>query len=691
MIQKRFAIGLFATAALAGCATTGATAPTVPTEPAMPTIAPAAETAPTLQSDANTAVLIPRGNGDGLIVGSSESGGVELYGLDGARITSIAAGAAVGIDARYGAPSQNAWTVAALDGATNRLRLFEVDAESRTGRERTVRDIPIGFAGESLCLYRDARDATLYAFALGGGGEIAQYMISARDAGYDATLVRQLRVASEASYCAADDANGDLYVAEQGVGFWRFEADPEAEVVPRLIDAAHVGNLTGEAGGIAVYGAGNATYVVASDASANRFHVYDRNADYRLVGSFALTPAGTVDGVEAAGGLNATSFGYGAGLPRGALLAMDDENDGGTNYKLVSWAEIAGALNLAAGTPRDPRVAPQSNMAIVHPTVETRPVETDGDSADDPAIWVDRNNPSRSIIIGTQKQSGLYVYDLQGRVLQFLPDGRMNNVDVRDNFSLGGQPVSIATASNRTNDSISIYRIDAATRRLSNVEDGVQPTGFVDPYGLCMYQSAQSGKTYVFVTDNNGPLRQWELIDAGNGRVRAERVRDIPFASQTEGCVADDATGILYVAEEDVGLWRVGAEPNAPATPVSIATVEANDALKDDMEGIGLYDLGDGRGYLVLSSQGNNTYAVFRREGANEYVGSFAVLADSARGIDGISETDGLEVLSANLGGAYGSGIFVAQDGRNIAPQEYQNFKLVPWSSIAAALGLESR
>src|SRR5690606_24545150 len=159
-------------------------------------------------------------------------------------------------------------------------------------------------------------------------------------------------------------------------------------------------------------------------------------------------------------------------------------------------------------------------------------------------------------------QSGLYVYDLQGRVLQFLPDGRMNNVDLRYNFSLDGRPVSIVTASNRTNDGIAIYRVDANTRRLVEIADGLQPTGFIDPYGLCRYQSAQWGRTYVFVTDNDGPVRQWELVDAGNGRVRANRVRDIPFGSQTEGCVADDELGVLYVAEEDVGLWRVGAEPD---------------------------------------------------------------------------------------------------------------------------------
>lgn len=682
-MRKSWAIGLFASAAIAGCATSGS-----PTAPA--SLTAIAETAPTAQSDANTAVILPRDGADALIVGSSESAGVELYDLSGTRLAALGGGAVVGVDARYGAPSDNGWIVAALDGATNRIRLFDLDAESVVARDRTAGEINLGFAGESLCLYRDARDATLYAFVIGSAGQIVQYMIGPQGEGLGATLVRQLNVASEAKFCTADDATGDLYVAEQGVGFWRFDADPEAEIVPDLIDAVRLGQITEEAGGVAVYNTGDASYLVGSDASANRFHVYDRNADHAFIGSFVLGE-GAVGGVEAAGGLHAVSLPLGARFSQGALIAMDDENAAGTNYKLISWADIAAALDLATGTPRDPRVAPASTMAIVHPTMETQPVETDGDSADDPAIWIDHADPSRSLIIGTQKQSGLYVYDMQGRVVQFLPDGRMNNVDLRYNFSLGGQNVAIVTASNRTDDGISIYRVDAAARRLVNVADGLQQTGFLDPYGLCMYQSARTGDTYVFVNGDGGAMRQYRLTDAGNRRVRATQVREIPFASQTEGCVADDEAGILYVGEEDVGLWRVGAEPDAPATPVSFATVEANEALKDDLEGIGLYDLGGGRGYLIVSSQGNNTFAVFRREGNNEYIGSFAVLADPATGIDGVSETDGLEVTSANLGGVYSGGVFIAQDGRNIAPPEYQNFKLVPWSAIADALNLEIR
>ncbi len=206
-----------------------------------------------------------------------------------------------------------------------------------------------------------------------------------------------------------------------------------------------------------------------------------------------------------------------------------------------------------------------------------------------------------------------------------------------------------------------------------------------------MYRSSRSGRTYVFISDPDGLVRQWELVPTRAGKVRARKVRDIKFGSQTEGCVADDQSGILYVAEEDIGLWRVPAEPNASAAPTSVDKVEANPKLKDDLEGVGLYNLGGGRGYLVVSSQGNNSYAVYRREGDNAYLGSFSVIADPASGIDGISETDGLDVSSASLGPGFEHGAMIAQDGRNVLPVENQNFKYVPWSEIARALNLEAR
>jgi len=108
-----------------------------------------------------------------------------------------------------------------------------------------------------------------------------------------------------------------------------------------------------------------------------------------------------------------------------------------------------------------------------------------------------------------------------------------------------------------------------------------------------------------------------------------------------------------------------------------------------DVEGMAIYYGPDGAGYLLVSNQGADNFAVYEREGDNQFIGLFHVVANAETGVDGVSETDGLDVTSANLGAAFPHGAFIAQDGRNITPDERQNFKFVPWEHIAEAMGLE--
>jgi 3-phytase len=314
-------------------------------------------------------------------------------------------------------------------------------------------------------------------------------------------------------------------------------------------------------------------------------------------------------------------------------------------------------------------------------------VSTYGDAADDPAIWVHPGDASQSLIIGANKKLGLEVYDLTGRRVQTLPDGRINNVDLRDGFAFEGAPVSLVAASNRTSKTIALYRVDVATRRLVALELEDAATGLRDPYGVCLYRSARSGRFYLFVNDaDTGLMRQWRLEER-RGRIRATQVRDMQVGSQAEGCVADDELGWLYLGEEDTGLWKYGAEPNARDKRTAVDRTDGGN-LTADVEGMSLWRGPGGTGYLVVSNQGEDNYAVYRREGANEFVGKFHVVANEESGIDGASETDGLDVTSASLGAGLEHGLLVVQDGRNLTPSERQNFKLIPWSRIGTALGL---
>ena len=67
---------------------------------------------------------------------------------------------------------------------------------------------------------------------------------------------------------------------------------------------------------------------------------------------------------------------------------------------------------------------------------ETDPMKGEGDLADDPAIWVNTSDPASSLILGTNKDEGVYVYALDGGELQELPVGQVNNVDLRGNIAV---------------------------------------------------------------------------------------------------------------------------------------------------------------------------------------------------------------------------------------------------------------
>jgi 3-phytase len=325
------------------------------------------------------------------------------------------------------------------------------------------------------------------------------------------------------------------------------------------------------------------------------------------------------------------------------------------------------------------RAATPTNGASVVAVVETEPVPHSDDAADDAAIWVDPADPSRSTVIGTDKDGGLVVYDLDGRQLQYLPDGQFNNVDVRGGFPLEGVDTTLVTAGDRGDNTIAIYRLDHTTRRLENVAArALEPD--LTLYGSCMYRSAASSKTYFFATSEAGDLEQWELFDAGGGKVDGRQVRSLqPDSGQSEGCVADDELARLYVGEEERGIWRYGAEPTDGETRTQVdATGEGR--LVADVEGLAIARGENGAGWLIASSQGDSSFAVYERGGDNEFVRRFRI--GGAGGIDAVEETDGIEVTTADLGGRFAGGLFVAQDGSN--PGANQNFKLVAWDSVVS-------
>jgi 3-phytase len=76
---------------------------------------------------------------------------------------------------------------------------------------------------------------------------------------------------------------------------------------------------------------------------------------------------------------------------------------------------------------------------------------------------------------------------------------------------------------------------------------------------------------------------------------------------------------------------------------------------------------------------------VYAREGGNVFVGSFRVEANG--GIDGVTGSDGLEVTSFAMSGAFPNGLLAVHDNANDGGSA-SNIKYVLWDPIASALGL---
>ena len=315
----------------------------------------------------------------------------------------------------------------------------------------------------------------------------------------------------------------------------------------------------------------------------------------------------------------------------------------------------------------------------VSATFETEPVENSDDTADDPCVWIHPTDPSLSIIIGTDKDEnspGLRVYDVNGNQIYTTSNEKANNVDIRYGMNLGGKSVDIVTTGLRVSNTLGVYKVDPKNRSLVSVAARNINLG-IEVYGSCMYKDVKSNTFYAIINDKRGNVEQYRLFDNGSGLVDAELVRTLKLPGQLEGCVADDILGHLYIGEEEHGIWKYEASPDGSNTGTLIDTIGPHIAA--DVEGLTLYYAGETAGYLIASSQGDDTYVIYSREGRNDFIGRFSVVDSET--IDGTSSTDGIDVCNMSLGGELNNGVFIVQDDVN--DKGNQNFKIISWDNIA--------
>ncbi|WP_313777795.1 phytase [Flagellimonas amoyensis] len=543
---------------------------------------------------------------------------------------------------------------------TNKIRIFRVP-------EMTPMDnggIPV-FEGEELrapmgiALYKNPNDE-IFAFVGRKSGPTDNYIWQYRLEGdglgnITAKKVREFGKYSgqkEIEAIAVDDELGYVYYSDEGVGVRKYHADKDAGNEELALFATSGFGRDHE--GISIYATDvGSGYIIVSDQQENSFHLFSREGskkgphDHQLVKTVHLSTSQS-DGSEV------TNASLGNLYPKGLFVAMSDDR----TFQFYAWEDIAGDDLIIA-----PDGLPQHSNNAIHPKYITEKVIHD---TDDPAIWINKEDPSKSLIVGTDKEDGggLYVFDIHGKIIQekcVLGLQRPNNVDIAYDFDLNGKKVDIAVTTERTKNQLRIYTLPD----MEPIDGGGLPV-FLDredrdPMGIALYTHPVSKEIHAIVGPKTGPstgyLRQYRLESMPNGTVSLSKIRDFGNYSgvkEIEAIAVDNELGYVYYSDEDFGVRKYHADPEMGDDELALFGMED---FGRDIEGISIYKHDDGTGYILISDQQRNTFNIYRREGGENSKHHHPLL----KSVELLTlESDGSDVTSVPLGDEFPKGIFVA-------------------------------
>ena len=323
----------------------------------------------------------------------------------------------------------------------------------------------------------------------------------------------------------------------------------------------------------------------------------------------------------------------------------------------------------------------KNNANTVQATVITEKVKHD---TDDPAIWINPADASKSLILGTDKDTdgALYAFDLSGKVVKRVGNiQRPNNVDIAYGIMLNGKKVDVAVTTERQANKIRILTLPV----LQSIDNGgievFAGETERDPMGVALYTRPSDQTVFAVVGRKSGPadgyLWQYELKDNGKGALTGAVVRKFGKYSgkkEIEAIAVDNELGFIYYSDEQVGVRKYLADP-AAKNDQELALF-AKTGFSEDHEGIAIYKTGAQTGYILVSNQGSQSFMVYPREGSNGNANQYDLITEFPVSA---METDGADATNVNLGPNYPEGVFVAMSTD-------KTFHFYDWRLIAAKI-----
>jgi 3-phytase len=333
---------------------------------------------------------------------------------------------------------------------------------------------------------------------------------------------------------------------------------------------------------------------------------------------------------------------------------------------------------------------------VIHPRPAgvTAPIPVE--QVEDAAIWIHPADPAQSLVFVSHKKQGLAAHRPDGLILKHYDDGvAYAGLDVAYNVPLGAGKADVVIGACETEKSAGLrfWAIDPAKGKLSPINSGDLTPVLEGKAGLgiCEYRSLKTGKQYVFVSSDTGRIEQYELSPTtAPDRLDVKRVRSLKLPGKVKGIVADDENGALYAAQEKAGVFKFPAEPEKSLVDAELAIPVNDHGMVPDLTGLALYTASNGRGYLLVVSQGvkgsTSTVGIFNRQPPHDYLATIVPPTDGD--IHAPAGASGIIVTNRPMGPAFAHGLFGLKDRLNA--NGIENYKLFSWDQIAQLANLQT-
>jgi 3-phytase len=305
-----------------------------------------------------------------LVIGTDKKGALMVYDLEGCLRQVVSAGSRPNdVSVLYGFTLGDRTVDVAVAGCRplsgHGVKMWVIDEPADTLRDVTAGGIIPVFGGGipyGTGVYKSPKTGRCYFFVSTKAGKMEQYQLEdAGDGTIAARRVRAWHLGTVVEGCVADNELGNLFLSEERVGIWRFDAEPDGSNRGTLIARIWEHGLTPDVEGLSIYYARDgAGYLIASGQGGSVFNVYARDGDHHYL--LTIDPqAGAIGDVHHTDGIAVTSCPTSRRFPDGLFVAQDGSNDDhNQNFKLYGWEDIAGTRLLVdtQWSPRTPAPPP---------------------------------------------------------------------------------------------------------------------------------------------------------------------------------------------------------------------------------------------------------------------------------------------------------------------------------------------